>query len=110
MKISDLVARTGWNVLAGDPEQAPEVTGVYCGDLLSWVMGNGEPQQAWITVQVHMNVVAVAMLREFACVIIADGAMAGEEMLARAAEEGLVILASDLPVYETAMKLAEAGV
>ena len=110
MKLTELVEKTGWKVLAGDPAAAPEVTGVYCGDLLSWVMGNGEPGQAWITVQVHMNVVAVAMLREFSCLVIADGAEPSEEMLARAAGEGLAVLGSDLPVYETAVKLFEAGI
>ncbi len=109
MKLAELVEKTGWKVLAGDPAAAAEVTGVYCGDLLSWVMGNGEPGQAWITVQVHMNVVAVAMLREFSCLIVADGAEPAEETLARAAEEGLTVLGSDLPVYETAVKLYQAG-
>ncbi len=110
MKITELVERTGFKVLAGDPAAAPEATGVYCGDLLSWVMGNGNPGQAWITVQVHMNVVAVAMLREFSCLIIADGAQPSEDTLSRANDEGLTVLASDLPVYETAVKLLEAGI
>ena len=110
MKITELVERTGFKVLAGDPAAAPEATGVYCGDLLSWVMGNGNPGQAWITLQVHMNVVAVAMLREFSCLIIADGAQPSEDTLSRANDEGLTVLASDLPVYETAVKLLEAGI
>ena len=110
MKIAELIEKTGWKVLAGDPAAAPEATGVYCGDLLSWVMGNGEPGQIWITVQVHMNVVAVAMLREFSCLVIADGAEPSEEMLEKAAEEGLTVLASEMPVYETAVRITEAGI
>ncbi|MBP0985927.1 MAG: AraC family transcriptional regulator [Oscillospiraceae bacterium] len=110
MKITELIEKTGWKVLAGDPAASPDAEGVYCGDLLSWVMGNGEPGQVWITVQVHLNVVAVAMLREFSCLVIADGAEPAPQMLEKAADEGLTVLASDMPVYETAVMLREAGI
>lgn len=110
MKITELIEKTGWKVLAGDPSASPDAEGVYCGDLLSWVMGNGEPGQVWITVQVHLNVVAVAMLREFSCLVIADGAEPAPQMLEKAADEGLTVLASDMPVYETAVMLREAGI
>ena len=30
------------------PEREPE--GVYCGDLLSWVMGNSEYGNVWVTI------------------------------------------------------------
>ena len=87
-----------------------QICGAFCGDLLSWVMGNGEPDQAWITVQVHMNVIGVAVLREFSCIVIADGANVPEDVLARAEEEGLPLLESGAPVYATAKKLAELGI
>ena len=74
------------------------------------VMGNGEPEQAWITVQVHMNVIAVAVLREFSCIVIADNASVPEEVLARAEEEGIPLLESGIPVFETAKKLVELGI
>ena len=92
------------------PDGDREIDGVYIGDLLSWVMGNGEPDQAWITVQVHMNVIAVAVLREFSCIVIADGASVPEEVLGRAEEEGIPLLESGLPVYDTAKKLVELGI
>ncbi len=102
MNLSELMEKTGWQCVAGGGELTREVSGAYCGDLLSWVMGNGKPGQAWITVQVHMNVVAVAVLREFSCVIIADNAVLPDDVKERAEDEGLPVLQSGLPVYETA--------
>jgi serine kinase of HPr protein (carbohydrate metabolism regulator) len=110
MNVQELMEKTGWNCIAAAGSLDREVEGAYCGDLLSWVMGNGEPNQAWITVQVHMNVIAVAVLREFSCVIIADNANVPEEVIAKAEEEGLPILESGIPVYASAKKLVELGI
>jgi len=110
MKISDLLAKTGWKSLGTYCDQDREVSGVYCGDLLSWVMGRGKTDQAWVTVQVHENVIAVALLREFSCIILADNASAPEEFYERAAEEQITVIASGLPVFETAKVLVELNI
>ena len=44
----------------GDPDR--QVTGGYCGDLLSWVMGRAREGDAWMTVMGNVNAVAVAVL------------------------------------------------
>ena len=108
MKVSEIVEKTGFKCLVEGEDV--EVSGVYCGDLLSWVMGRGQPGQAWITVQSHLNVIAVAVLREFSCIILAEEAQFPEEVIERAKNEKLILLSSDLPAYETAIKLYEAGV
>ncbi|MBQ1809767.1 MAG: hypothetical protein IKF18_05725 [Erysipelotrichaceae bacterium] len=108
MKVSEMIEKTGFKTVV--PGEDREVNGVYCGDLLSWVMGNGQPEQAWITVQSHLNVIAVAVLREFSCIVLAENAEFPEEVIERAKNEGLTLLYSDLPVYETAVRLFKAGV
>ena len=110
MTINELINETGWTLLTEGVNTDIEIKGAYSGDLLSWVMGNGEPEQAWITVQVHMNIIAVAKLREFSAVLVADGAMPDEEVLAKATEENLPMIATNLPAYETACKLAALGI
>ena len=57
-----------------------------------------------------MNVIGVASLREFSCIIIADHAVLAEDIIARADEEGIPVIESGLPVYETAKKLVELGI
>ncbi len=106
MNVSELIEKTGWErKTSGDNE----VTGVYCGDLLSWVMGRGEPGQAWITVQIHRNIVAVASLREFSCIVIADGAEIPDDILEKAEEENIPVLAANKPVFDLAKQMVELG-
>lgn len=109
MKINDLLDFTDWQLLTNIPDEAVDIEGVFCGDLLSWVMGNGQPQEAWITVQSHLNIVAVAVLREFACIIICEGVEVTEDVLEKAKEEHVVIISSPLTAYQTAKKFVELG-
>lgn len=110
MKLNELLEKTGFRNAETSDALETEVEGAYCGDLLSWVMGNGDAGQAWITVQAHLNVVAVAKLREFSCIIIADNAPLNEEFLAKAKEENIPVLESEMPVYETAKVLVNLGI
>lgn len=109
MKISEVLEKTGWELLTKNVNVDREMNGVYSGDLLSWVMGRGKPMQAWITVQVHRNIIAVASLREFSCIILADGAIATDYLIETAEDEGMVVIASNIPAFETAKKLVEIG-
>ena len=110
MKVSELIplieAKNQTPAIAGDRE----VTCGYACDLLSWVMAHGSESMAWVTVQTHMNVIAVATLHDMSCVIIPEGAQADEDVVAKAAEEGIAIIASDLPAYEISGKLYAAGI
>lgn len=110
MNLNDLLEQTGWTLATEHVELDAEIKGAYCGDLLSWVMGNGEPGQVWVTVQVHMNAVAVAKLREFSCIIIADNASLTDEIIEKAKEEDMPIIESHIPVFETAKELVELGI
>ena len=56
------------SVLLTDPERS--VQGAYAGDLLSWVMGRAEADNAFVTIMTNVNVVAVAALAELSCVIL----------------------------------------
>lgn len=84
-----------------------DVTGVYCGDLLSWVMSHAEAGDAWITVHVHVNIVAVAKLVEAACVIIPEGISIEEATRQKAEEQGVVILGTDMNAYEICWRIHE---
>jgi predicted transcriptional regulator len=87
-----------------------EVTGGYCGDLLSDVMANSPKGSVWLTIQSHHNIVAVAVLKELAAIILVNGRSPDEETKARAEDEGIPILRSDLSAYELAGRLYEAQI
>ncbi len=86
---------------------------VLCGytcDLLSWVMGHGEEGMAWVTVQTHMNVIAVALLADMACVIMPEEIEMEAESIAKAEAEGMCVLQTRLSGYEICGRMHEAGV
>ena len=89
------------------PDGDREIDGVYIGDLLSWVMGRAQMDNAWITIMTNVNVIAVASLADTSCVILAEGVEMSEELIATAQEKEINILRSSLPIYETALRLAE---
>jgi len=77
----------------------------YVCDLLSWVMSHGDEGTAWVTAQNHLNVVAVATMIDAACVILPEGITAAEDVLQKAADEGIAVLSSGLTGFELAVAL-----
>ena len=88
------------------PDGSREIDGVYVGDLLSWVMGRAQMDNAWITIMTNVNVIAVASLADTSCVILAEGVEMPADLVATAQEKEINILSSSQPIYETAIKLA----
>ncbi len=110
MKVSQMVEVLSLKVLAGEKFLDREVTSGYCCDLLSRVMAKGKKGMAWITVQTHMNIVAVASLVEMACIIIPESIEVERKVLDKAEEEGIIVLSSDLTAFELAGKLYQMGI
>ncbi len=110
MTVNELVNKTGFEVIGDEESLNKEVKGCFIGDLLSWVLGHGQEAQAWVTVQFHPNVIAVAVLKEFSCLILAQGALPSEEGLQKASEAHLAILKTELSAYEIAKKLVKLGI
>ncbi|GAB6096467.1 hypothetical protein JCM14469_27200 [Desulfatiferula olefinivorans] len=92
MNVRELVDRFNLTVAAGDAGLDRTVTGGYCGDLLSEVMGNAGMGCVWLTVQAHQNIVAVAVLREMAGIIVTGGGVPSPETLAKANAENIPVM------------------
>ncbi|MBN2125380.1 MAG: serine kinase [Deltaproteobacteria bacterium] len=97
-------------VAAGVKGLDREIGGGYCGDLLSDVMANAPAGALWLTVQAHQNIVAVAVLREMAAIVLVNGRAPDMDTKAKAEEEGVPILTSSLGAYELAGRLFERGI
>ena len=82
-----------------------EVTGGYCGDLLSWVMGRAPADSVWITVMGNVNAVAVAVLADVACILLAEDSPLDDEALARAQTQDVCVLRSSKTAYQLALEL-----
>ena len=100
----------GLQVAAAENAADREVTGGYCGDLLSDVMANAAAGALWITMQSHQNIVAVALLRDLAGIILVNGRVPDEDTRRKAEEEGIPILLSGLGAFQVAGRIYAAGV
>ena len=84
-----------------------EVSGVYICDLLSFAMGGASAGSAWITIMSNINVIAVAHLRNVACVVIAHGVQIEQKVVEKANELALPIFLSSLPAFECGQAIAK---
>ena len=110
MKVSDLISLIEAKNLTPDASTDRDVTCGYVCDLLSWVMAHGEEGMAWVTVQTHLNVVAVAALSEMACVILPEGILMEQESIDKANAEDMCVLSSPLTAYEICGRMAGQGI
>ncbi len=83
-----------------------EILGGYVGDLLSWVMGRAKEGDAWITIMSNANTVAVCTLADPACIVLAEGVEPEPDMLRRAKEQGINVIATKLDSFSASVRIA----
>ena len=101
MKVRELVEKLNLKVLSGESGLDRDIDGCYVSDLLSDVMGNAEMGNVWVTLQTHKNVMAIASLKELACVILVKNLMPSDDTIEQSNEEGIPFLSTDMQTYET---------
>ena len=77
-----------------------EVTGGYASDLLSDVMANSREGDLWVTMQKHVNIVAVAQLNSLAGIVLVNGRQPDEATAARAEAEQIPIISTALQAFD----------
>jgi len=92
MKIRSIIEKLGYEVIVEGRDQ--DVNTGYTSDLLSDVMGNCPEGSLWITIQRHMNVIAVAQLKKIPVIILVNGIKPDNAVKERAKEEGIFILST----------------
>jgi hypothetical protein len=86
------------------------VAGGYASDLLSCVIKGAKKDSVWVTLQSHLNVVAVASLLGLAGVIITESNHPDQETLQRAENEGVVLMTTPKSTYTVVGQLTALGV
>lgn len=110
MKVSELLSNSAFKCLNPKVGIEGDIKSGYVGDLLSWVMANAGNNCAWVTIQTHVNIIAVATLLEMTCVIIPEGAEVEDGTIERGTTEKIPIITTDLNAYEACKVLGKAGV
>ncbi|MDR1600768.1 MAG: AraC family transcriptional regulator [Oscillospiraceae bacterium] len=108
--LRELKESLGLTLLTESADMSRAVEAGYCCDLLSWVLARGVSGMAWITVQTHMNAVAVATLLDMSCLILPEDIQPEPDTLARAAEEGVAVFVSRDNAYALCGKMRAMGV
>ena len=110
MNLQQIIERLNLTVLT-DPRDFTVINpdGGYTSDLLSCVMAGAKKKGIWVTLQAHVNIVAVAALLELAAVIISEGSQPDADTIAKAKEEGVILLGTELKSFEICGRLWELG-
>ncbi|WKV08743.1 DRTGG domain-containing protein [Thermoanaerobacterium sp. CMT5567-10] len=106
MKVKDIL-NSEFTLVAGSGGIEKEISNVYVCDLLSFVMSHVKSGSAWITIQTHVNVVAVALMTEISCIIICEGEKLDENAKVKADEENIPVISFSGTSYDAAIRLSE---
>jgi len=107
MTVNEMITKCDLEII-NIGEKNAEITGVYCCDLLSVVMGKAFQGCAWVTVMGNINSIAVASLADISCIILSDTANLDETAMAKSKQQGVTVLKSKLPIFETALAIHNA--
>jgi hypothetical protein len=110
MKLLDLKNNDAFELISEVENLDMSIAGIECCDLLSWVMANGKEGEAWITVQIHSNIVAVATLLDFSCIIVPEGIKVDDDVLEKAKEEEVAVFSTKLDAYGIFKVFHENGI
>lgn len=108
MTVREMAGAVGLEALTETEGLDREIGPVYCCDLLSFVMGRAPADCAWVTVMGNVNAMAVALLADMACVVLAENAAFDREAEEKALQNGIAVLKSGEPVFDTALKIHRA--
>ena len=87
-----------------------KVEGVYIGDLLSIVMSKAKENYVWITIQTHINIMAVAELLDIGCIVIVENMELEPDALEKAKELDIPVFKTSESAYQVACKLNNIGI
>src|SRR5512145_1135716 len=106
MNLQQIIDELDLTVLT-EPRDFTDVTptGGYSSDLLSCVMAGAKKGNLWITLQAHLNIVAIAALNEVAAIVITENAQPDAVSIAKANQQGVILLSTAQPTYEINGKL-----
>lgn len=111
MNLQEIITRLNLTPLThAKPYESIHPSGGYASDLLSCVIASAKPGNLWLTIQAHVNIVAVASLNELAAVIITENASPDPAVIEKANEQGVTLLVSRETTYQVAGKLWEMGI
>ena len=104
MKLNNVVQELKLESLTNYTNEAV-VSGAYSSDLLSDVIANAEENEIWVTLQGHENIVAVAILKDLAAIIVTGDYLPNDTTIEKAKQKGVALFTTTLTNYQVCGKL-----
>ena len=109
MKLQEIIDNLSLKVETPSADLGREVKGAYVSDMMSDVMGNAKDGFLWITIQVHLNIIAVASLKNLSGIILVNSRVPAEDTLKKAIEENIPIMTTPLSAFDLVGRLYGLG-
>ena len=110
MKLKELAEQLGWELKTPNVPTEGEVRTGYASDLLSDVLANSIEGDLWVTRQTHLNIVAIAVMRDLSGILLVNGAQPEPDTVEKAVEKMVPIFRTSLPTFEIVGRLYRLGV
>lgn len=104
MNLHELTTVPGWECIADDFNDAPVSAG-YTSDLLSDVMAHAPEGGVLVTLQAHLNTIAVAALAGIRAVIVCHARPIPDDMIEAARREKILLLRTAGNQFDTTVIL-----
>jgi len=110
MRLNEIIDKLDLKLLSGKEPLQTEVVRGYVSDLMSDVIAHGKEGDIWITYQTHVNVVAIAMMKNMTAVILIQGRELIPVAAEKAKKEGLPVFSSSESAFELVGRLYQLGI
>ena len=110
MRLNEIKDKLSLKVLSGNENLECDVVRGYVSDLMSAVIAHGKEGDIWVTYQTHVNVIAIAMMKNIAAVILIQGRELIPAAALKAEQEGLPVFNSSESAFEVVGKLYQLGI
>lgn len=105
MTVNELTARLNGVIVVDKPDAV--ITTAYTSDLLSDVMGHCGDESALITIQNHLNTIAVCTLVGVEAIVVCHNRPIPDDMKAAAEREEVAIVTTPLSQFAASVALGE---
>ncbi|MCX7845439.1 MAG: serine kinase [Dictyoglomaceae bacterium] len=109
MKSKEIARILNFHVISSPNEDVDIKYGISC-DLLSFVMAHALEDSLWLTIQTHLNTIAVAVLTGIRSIVFVSGQKPNEETIKKAIEEKINLYATEKSAFEVAGELYKLGI
>ena len=100
MTLRNLITKIPFEILTKKIQSDLSFHNVYASDLLSNALASINPDTAWITVQVHQNILGIASIKQCPLILFSEGARPEDSIISLAEEKEIFLLGSSHPTFE----------